>query len=281
MSGPEFTEWLSSHAYTLVRVLALLGLGIPLVGLAGRGIRKGVARFSSEQNAMVLQKASTYGLSALLLVLALRELGFNLSALLGAAGIFGVAIGFASQTSLSNFISGLFLVGEKPFQIGDVLQVGDTVGAVHSIGLLSTQLRTFDNKAVRIPNESLIKSPFTNITRYPIRRFDVDVGVAYKEDIRHVLDILKDIADKNPHSLDEPEPVIIFKGFGDSSLNILFGIWFAKADFIKLRNSILCDIKERFDEEGIEIPFPHRTLYAGSVTDAFPITQNASRSKPD
>ncbi len=271
MSMASFSEWIGTHQAGLLRAALILCIGLPLLHLLGKGLAKGLKRHTTEQNSMLIQKALTYGVGLLLGLTALRELGFNLTALLGAAGIFGVAIGFASQTSLSNVISGLFLIGEKPFQIGDVLKVGDTTGVVHEMGLLSTLLRTYDNKSVRIPNENLIKSPFTNITRYPIRRLDIEVGVAYKEDIRRVLEILREVADKNPNALDEPEPVVIFKGFGESSLDILLGIWFAKADFVKLRNSILCDIKERFDAEGIEIPFPHRTLYVGAETDPFPV----------
>jgi small-conductance mechanosensitive channel len=143
---------------------------------------------------------------------------------------------------------------------------------VQSIELLSTKLRTFDNKYVRIPNETLIKSEVTNITRFPIRRLDILLGVAYKENIGRVVDVLKEIADKNPNCLDEPEPIIVFRSFGDSAQELLFGVWFAKEDFIQLRNSIYQEIKERFDQEGIEIPFPHRTIYTGATTDPFPVT---------
>ena len=198
-------------------------------------------------------------------------MGFKLTALLGAAGIAGIAIGFASQTSVSNIISGLFLISEKPFEVGDLIKVDDTKGNVLSIDLLSVKLRTLDNQLVRIPNESLIKNQVTNITRFPIRRFDINVGVAYKEDVSRVREVLLDIAKNNPYCLDEPEPLVLFLNFGDSALEFLFAVWFVKTDFFKLRNSVMQDIKERFDAEGIEIPFPHRTLYTGSVTEPFPV----------
>ena len=118
MTAFVFPDWSSIHPVALLRAAAILGLGLPLVRFAGRGIRKGLIRHASEQDAMVLQKMFSYSLTAILVVIVMHQLGFNLSALLGAAGIFGVAVGFASQTSLSNVISGLFLVGEKPFQVG-------------------------------------------------------------------------------------------------------------------------------------------------------------------
>ena len=264
-------HWLKEHGETVVRVGVLLAAGLPLArvaaGLVGRALRKRL----TEQSAMLVTKSISYGLSALILLMVLRELGFKLAALLGAAGIAGVAIGFASQTSLSNMISGIFLVWEKPFQVGDALQIGDTLGLVHSIDLLSVKLRTFDNRFIRIPNETLVKTQFINVTKFPIRRFDIDIGVAYKEDVEHVLEVLSDVADRNPYSLDEPAPLVLFKGFGDSALQFLLGVWFEKTDMLNLRNSIMKEIKKRFDEEGIEIPFPHRALYAGSATAPFPV----------
>jgi len=133
-------------------------------------------------------------------------MGFQLSVLLGAAGILSVAIGFASQTSASNLISGLFLIGEGPFAIGDFIRVGTTEGEVLSIDLLSVKLRTPDNLFVRIPNEQLIKSEVVNLTRFAIRRLNLAVGVAYKEDIPRVRHILMQVATDNPLCLNEPAP---------------------------------------------------------------------------
>ncbi|MFP4070110.1 MAG: mechanosensitive ion channel family protein, partial [Opitutales bacterium] len=201
----------------------------------------------------------------------LIHLNVNLTAVLGAAGIATVAIGFAAQTSLSNLISGLFLLGERPFEVGDLIVVGQTRGIVLSIDLLSVKLRTLDNLMVRMPNETLIKSEVTNITRFPIRRLDINIGVAYREDVDRVVRLLKEVADANPISLNEPEPLVIFENFGASSLDFMLGVWVEKSKFLDLKNSIMRDIKQRFDAEGIEIPFPHLTLYAGSDTPVFPL----------
>ena len=271
MSEFDYLEWATGHFPSLLRSALLLFVGLPLLKALSKMLRRLVQKGISQHAAMIASNALFYGGAALILVMALRELGFKLTALLGAAGVAGVAIGFAAQTSLSNLISGLFLLAEKPFKVGDVLQVGGTTGLVHGMNPLSVTLRTFDNKFVRIPNEYLVKNEFTNVTAFPIRRYDVTVGVAYKEDIARVIEVLRDVADRNPNCLDEPAPLVAFTGFGDSSLNLLLGVWFAKEDFLELRNSIHRDIKERFDREGIEIPFPHRTLYAGSVTDPFPV----------
>jgi len=168
-------------------------------------------------------------------------------------------------------ISGLFLIAERPFAIGDIIKVGDRTGEVLSIDLLSVKMRTFDNLYVRLPNESMIKSEVINLTKFPIRRIDLQIGVAYKENIAKVRDVLFRVADKNPLCLEEPIPLFIFQGFGDSSLNIQFSVWVKRENYLNLRNSIQEEIKVAFDEEDIEIPFPHRTIYAGSVTEPFPV----------
>jgi len=253
------------------RAALLLFVGIPLAYGISNWVRRRVADVSTPQRGLVVGKLLWYGGLASLVVAALLQLGFNLTPLLGAAGILGIALGFASQTSVSNIISGFFLMAEQPFVIGDVIQIGQTVGFVLSIDMMSVKLRTFDNKFIRIPNESIIKSEVTNITRFPIRRLDVMVGVAYKEDIARVRDVLLDVADRNTTCLMEPEPLIIFEGYGESSLNFRFAVWAAREKWLQLRNEIHEQIKLRFDEEGIEIPFPHRTLYAGSATDPFPV----------
>jgi len=255
----------------LISIIIWLALGIPMVRLAGKWIKKVSHDKLSDQHSMIFQKLIHYIGYIIIAFSILNIFGFEISTLLGAAGIIGIAVGFASQTSVSNIISGWFLIAEKPFEINDVINVGATTGVVLSIDMLSIKLRTFDNKFVRIPNETIIKTEVTNVTRFPIRRVDINVGVAYKENVDHVKRILMDIAKKNILCLNEPEPMIIFTGFGNSSLDFLFLVWAVKEDWLKLKNSIMEEIKNRFDEENIEIPFPHISLYSGSVSQPFPV----------
>lgn len=284
LAAVEGEEMLSPELVTgVIRAFIALVIALPLLFFATRALGRLLKKHTSPHTSMIASKAAFYVGVVVILLTVMREMGFELTAVLGAAGIMGVAIGFASQTSLSNIISGLFLVWEKPFQVGDIITVNGVTGAVHSIDLLSIKLRMFDNRFVRIPHETLIKNDVTNVTRFPIRRLDIQVGVAYKESVSRVIGVLKEVADRNPHCLDEPEPIVIFQNFGDSSLDFLFGVWCAKADFLVLRNSIMGEVKERFDQEGIEIPFPHRTLYTGSITEPFPvrILPETGNSEPD
>jgi small-conductance mechanosensitive channel len=174
--------------------------------------------------------------------------------------VFGVAVGFAAQTSVSNVISGLFLRIDRPFLVGDVIEVAGLKGEVLSIDFLSCKFRTFDNILVRVPNETMVKSDIKNLTFFPIRRIDFKIGVSYKENMKRVHEILLDVATRNPLSLEDPAPLFIFEGFGDSSLNLQFSVWTVRENLILLQNSILQEIKSAFDNAGVEIPYPHRTV---------------------
>jgi small-conductance mechanosensitive channel len=275
------TTYISSdRALLLVRAAILIGVGFILAKMISGALARLSSKKLDSHRAMLLRRGTYYLILILFLVSALHQLGFDLGVLLGAAGILTVAVGFASQTSASNLISGLFLVAERPFSVGDIIRVGTTTGEVLSIDLLSVKLRTYDNLFVRIPNETLIKTEFTNLTRFPIRRIDVMVGVAYKEDLNKVHTVLDEVADKNPLCLEEPKPLYIFQGFGDSSLNIQFSVWTKRENYIEFKSSIQHEIKEAFDRHGIEIPFPHRTLYTGSITEPFPV-RVVTESTPD
>jgi len=238
-------------------------VGIPLIGLIKKVTQKLVKDRLSLQSEVLVVRTVYYVAMLILMVTVLNEFGFKISALLGAAGVFGVAIGFASQTSISNIISGIFLISEKPFVIGDIVEVSGTIGVIESIDLLSIKIKTFDNRFVRVPNETMIKTQVTNITRFPIRRAQIVVGVAYKEDLRKVLSVLGEIAAAMPDALQEPAPMIQVDEFGDSSININFGIWTATENAVNMKTAMIIAVKERFDQEGIEIPFPHLSLYAG------------------
>jgi small-conductance mechanosensitive channel len=255
----------------VLRIVIIFIAGFIVLKILNFSVGKLTKKRFSQQSRMLIKKAIFYTGTFIIFVTVLRQLGFQLTALLGAAGIAGIAIGFASQTSVSNIISGLFLISEKPFEVGDVIKAGSTSGIILSIDLLSVKIRTFDNLFIRIPNEQLIKTEVTNVTRFPIRRLNIDLSVAYREDIGRVKDILLDIAKSNPFCLNFPEPLFVIKEFGADGIELLLGAWFSKTDYLALKNSIMQEIKERFDREDIEIPFPHISVYAGSKTDPFPI----------
>ena len=271
----------ASHLYALIQATLLFVIGFIIARLLSSAVVNLVKHKMTAHGQLFLKRTIFYGILMLVSISALDNIGIDLSILVGAAGIFTVALGFASQTSASNLISGLFLMIERPFSITDVIRVNDITGEVISIDLLSVKLRTFDNLFVRIPNESMIKSAVTTLTKYPIRRADLKIGIAYKEDIEKVRAILMAIAAKNLICLEEPAPIFILTGFGSSSVDIQFSVWSRRENFLTMKNEMYMEIKKTFDQQGIEIPFPHMSLYAGSATTPFPIRSEPEHQKTE
>lgn len=257
--------------HQLVRVVLIIAITIPILLVLRGWARRFFTKKYAPHYGMLAGKVVFYTGIILMIITVMGQLGISLAPLLAGAGIVGVALGFASQTSVSNIISGLFLIAEQPFKVDDIINVGGTIGYVMSIDVLSIKLRTFDNMFVRIPNETIIKTEVINLTRFPIRRFNAKVSVAYKEDIEQVRKILLEVAEKNKYALSEPEPQIIFEAFGASSIDLDFRIWAPVDEWIHLKNTIQEEIKKRFDQEDIEIPFPHVSFYTGSESKPLPI----------
>jgi len=248
--------------FSMLRAALLLVVGLLVGRVASAGASNALSSRLGPHRTLILQRLVLYGIAATFAVAALREVGFELGVLLGAAGVLSVAIGFASQTAASNLVSGLFLIAEAPFEIGEVVSLGDTTGEVLSIDLLSIKLRTFDNLLVRIPNENVMKAKVTNLSRFPVRRFDLVVTIAYRHDLSEVERVLMKVADDNPMCLEEPKPLLIVLGFRDSGVEVQFSAWALRENFLEMRNSLHRDTKESFDAAGIEIPYPHRQLLA-------------------
>jgi small-conductance mechanosensitive channel len=257
----------------LLRIGIILVVGIIIITILASVINKLLPSKMTQQRQMLIKRFVRYTAIVILFLIIISELEINLGAIFGAAGVIGIVIGVASQTSIGNIVSGFFLVSEKPFEIGDLIRIGDKTGTVYSIDLLSIKIKTLDNLLLRIPNQTVISTEVINVTKFPIRRMDIDISVAYKEDLGKVKSVLERIVKNNPLCLDEPEPLIIFKTFGSSGIDILLGVWFEKANFLKVKNSIFMEIKSTFDAEGIEIPFPHVSIYAGEATKPFPFVE--------
>lgn len=260
----QIGAWLSSLSPDILskglRIAVTLVLGLLLIRILAVVTQRYIMRKSTAQRQMIARKVISYTGFVLVVLAVLGELGVKLTALLGAAGIVGIAVGFASQTSVSNIISGLFLISEKPFTVGDVIRIGTTTGIIQSVDLLSIKIRTFDNLFVRIPNEKILSSEVTNITRFPIRRMDILFQVAYGQDLDRVHEALSEIARANPWSLDEPRPVIIFNDFKESGVEVLFGLWFSQSDFLDLKNSIMKGITAQFAAQEIRFASPNRVI---------------------
>ena len=260
----------------VLRIGIILIVGLLILGIITAMVKKLLPSKFSMQRKMLINRFVRYTGIVILFLIVISEMDIDLTAIFGAAGVIGIVIGVASQTSIGNIVSGFFLVSEKPFELGDLIRIGDKTGTVYSIDLLSIKIKTLDNLLLRIPNQTVISTEVINVTKFPIRRLDIDLSVAYKEDLERVIEVIKRVVKRNPFCLDEPEPLVVFKDFGASGINILLGVWFEKANFLKVKNSLFIEIKSTFDAEGIEIPFPHVSIYAGEATKPFPFVTKAS-----
>lgn len=185
----------------------------------------------------------------------------RLGTLLVAGGITGIILGFASQTVVANFISGIFLYFDKPLKIGDSVEIGTSAGIVNDIKMMSTRIRTWDGVLVRIPNEKVFNSEIINNKKYPARRVDIVVGIAYKEDADKAIETIWYVLDGMNYVLVDPEPVIYVSNLGDSSVDISVKAWTPSEKWFDAKKDMIRNIKKAFDREGIEIPFPQRTVW--------------------
>lgn len=214
-----------------------------------------------------ISSLSYYALILIGLMAALAAAGFQMTQFALVFGALGVGIGLGLQDVVKNFVSGLILMFERPIQPGDVVEVSGTSGKVREIGMRATTLTTFEGADVVVPNGTLLSEKLINWTLSDMnRRIDVEVGVAYGTDPRRVLSLLRDIALGTPGIQPEPEPAVVFKGFGESSLDFGVRAWTHDfGDWVTIRTEMTARICEAFAKEAIEIPFPQRDLHLRTV----------------
>lgn len=243
---------------TLFKILGILLVVLIITVifiLIRKGILKGLSvRLDGNQLKMV-HKLIRYVYFVVIVFYILSVFGVKLSAIWGAAGIAGVAIGFAAQTSVSNFISGMFVLGERTMKIGDYISVGGVSGTVDSIGLISVKIHNTENQLIRIPTSTIINTIFQNNNFYSQRRMNFCVSVAYDTDMTKALETLRSVPEQCPTVLKNPSSVVWYDGFGESGINMTLAVWFAPDDLIQTKNDVFIAMKKAFDKVGIAIPF--------------------------
>lgn len=255
-----FLVWIKSF-FTWENIFKFLGTLLVIFALwiiyriVIRAIKKIPQEKFMAQHSVVVLKLIRYVFYIVVVMYVLGLFGIKLSAILGAAGIFGVAVGFAAQTSMSNLISGLFILTEQVIKIGDAITVGDTTGVVDSIDALSIKVHTFDNQLVRIPNSKIIDTNMINFSYHPVRRLTFATSISYDNDMTLALETLLKVPALCPTVLKDPEPAAWYDGFGDSSINMTLAVYFNRDDLRQTKNDVFIAIKKVFDEAGITIPF--------------------------
>lgn len=203
-----------------------------------------------------------YGaLVVFVVIAAISKLGVQTTSFIAVVGAAGLAVGLALQGSLSNFASGVLLIIFKPFIAGNFVKIGGEMGVVVQVGILSTELKSPDNIKIIMPNSQIMGGSITNFSAHDTRRVDMVIGVSYSDDLSKVMEVLQDMISKDERVLEEPAPFIGVSELADSSINFAVRPWTKSSDFWQFKCDFQKAVKERFDSEGISIPFPQRDIH--------------------
>lgn len=249
--------WLGSRGW--MKFFFILLLGWAAAKICKRALRPLFSRMP-EMTAQILGKSLTVLIWCCAAVQALHAVGVDVMSLLGAAGVAGIAVGFASQTALSNVISGMFIAAEHSVKLGDYIHSGNYEGTVEKISMLAITIRQPDNSKLRIPCEMLIKNPVSNETDTGMRRCAISVSITYGTDWEQVERLTARVVKESDFLLDTPAPVVRFRDFGDSGIDLLICAWCKPADYYETRYRFAKALYETFNREGISFAFPVRTL---------------------
>lgn len=200
-------------------------------------------------------------LMAFVVIAAVGQLGVQTTTFVAVVGAAGLAVGLALQGSLANFAAGVLMVLFKPFQVGNFIEASGVLGTVEEIEIFNTKLKSPDNKQIIIPNAQVIAGNITNFSAKETRRIDLVVGVSYQDDLALVKAVLLDILAADERVLKDPEPTVGVLELADSSIDFAVRPWVKSADYFPVLMDLNQRIKERFDSEGISIPFPQRDLH--------------------
>jgi small conductance mechanosensitive channel len=263
------TGWLKSSegglrwARNLVLFVVTVAVFVLLSNMVGKALEKLLAR--TRQASRLLGEFMVTTVRRLIvavgIIVGLAAMEVNIGPLLAVIGAAGFVIAFALQNSLGNFASGILILVFRPFDVGDVVEVAGVLGTVRSMNLLSINILTPDNKSVIIANNQVWGGVITNVTGSDTRRVDLVFGIAYGDDIDHARKVLEEVVSAHGKVLDTPAPVIRVHELGDSSVNFICRPWVRTSDYWEVYWDLTATVKQRFDSEGISIPFPQRDVH--------------------
>lgn len=266
----ELTVMFVEYGLDVVGAIAILLLGLWVAKWAGRRVEKALKRSEKFDDTVtpLFARATKILIIAVTILAVLNQFGVETASLIAVLGTIGLAIGLALQGTLSNIASGIMLLVLRPFNVGDVVEIGSTSGVVDEIGLFVTEMHTFDNVAITMPNSQIWGTEIKNYTCNNTRRVDMEFGIAYDDDMDQAMSIINEVLNADERVLAEPEPLIAISALGDSAVNIRVRPWTATENVWPLRYDITKRIKERFDEEGISFPFPQHDVHLFQVNES-------------
>ena len=263
------TSWLTSAEGGLGFLLKVLGFIVALwlmrfiARILRRSTERGLSRLPNLSRLLrkFVVNAVYWATFVLGILIVLTAFGVNVTPLFAVFGGLSFIVGFAMQDTLGNLASGLMIMILKPFDTGDYIDVSGASGFVDEMTIVSTRIRTFDNQIIVVPNSKIWGDVITNVSASPERRVDLVFGIGYSDNAQHAISVLSDLVAAHPKCMKTPEPEIFVGELGDSSVNIFCRPWCEPQDYWIVYWDLTGQAKERFDEEGISIPFPQRDVH--------------------
>ena len=258
----QLTLFLTTYGLKILGAILILILGRIAAGVGRKIVRRILRKAKAEPSIVSFVGSLTYFLILTFAVLAaLAKFGIQTASLVAILGAAGFAIGFAMQGSLSNFAAGVLILVLRPFRVGDFIMGAGESGVVKEISLFTTVLATPDNVKIMVPNGKLFGDVIKNVTAFETRRVDLVIGIGYSSDIQKAWDVMMSLIKEDTRILVDPVPQIAVAELADSSVNFVVRPWVKKEDYWGVKFDLTRKIKEAFDENGIEIPFPQRTVH--------------------
>ena len=264
----DSTDWLRSNGAQLIFQIVtffLVLLAFWIAARIGRGaVRRGLERSKLDISSLAKEffiKSTGRLIMLIGVIIAVAQLGVEVGPVLAGLGIAGFVIGFALQDTLSNFASGMMILAYRPFDVGDAIEAGGVTGKVDQMNLVSTMILTFDNQLLIVPNKQVWGGIIRNITHQDKRRVDMTFGIGYSDDIPKAEKVLTEIVTSHEKVLKDPEPVIRLHNLGESSVDFVVRPWSLTDDYWDVYWDVTREVKRRFDEDGISIPFPQRDIH--------------------
>jgi small conductance mechanosensitive channel len=246
----------------VIAAVAIFIIGRWIAMLVRRVVRRVMERAKVESIITGFVSSIAYiALLAFVVIAALGQLGIQTTSFIAILGAAGLAIGLALQGSLANFAAGFLMIIFRPFKVGDFIEGAGVAGVVEEIQIFTTTLKTGDNKIIIVPNAKLAGDNITNYSALETRRVDMTVGVAYDADLAQVKAVLNDIISKDERILAGPASLVAVAELADSSVNLVVRVWTRTSDYWAVKFDMTETIKNRFDAEGIGIPFPQREIH--------------------
>jgi small conductance mechanosensitive channel len=250
----------------VIAAIVIFFVGKWVVNLIVNGLMKGMQKGDLDTTLRrFVANLARMLLMLFVIIAAINQLGVQTASLIALLGAAGLAVGLALQGSLSNFAAGVLIVLFRPYKVGDWIEGGGVSGAVEEVQILTTVLKTGDNKRVIIPNSQIMGSTITNYSANDTRRVDLVVGVSYSDDLDKVRKELEGLVAADERILDDPAVTIAVSELADSSVNFVVRPWVKTADYWGVYFGLTEAIKKRFDEVGISIPFPQQDVYLHNV----------------